>query len=105
MQHNIPDFDVSRKLIDLNILFLLSFGPKTGYGLQREIWNMFGFKVSFGTLYPHLHRLESLELIEGFWEEQDTYSRKRRYVLTSEGVSVFQKSRETLSKITQTMKL
>jgi len=97
---------IEKKLLDLNILFLLSLGPKTGYELSREIPSFFGTNVSFGTLYPHLHLLEDSGLVHGLWEEKSAnmFSRRKKYSLTTDGTIVLRISGETLSEMARKMR-
>jgi PadR family transcriptional regulator, regulatory protein PadR len=74
-------------------LLALDDGPKHGYDIARyleEKTNGF-FSLSFGALYPILHRLERDGLISGDWEEvgaahRGTEKKKKKvYALTAKG--------------------
>ncbi len=69
------------------ILAILSHGEGYGYELSQRIqfisdgaleWNA-------GTLYPLLHRLETENLIESYWQFSDTGPRRKYYRLTAKG--------------------
>jgi DNA-binding PadR family transcriptional regulator len=102
---------VARQLVDIEILYLLNFGAKSGYELRKSLSRSFGIKVSYGTLYPHLHALEKGELIVGTWSssKEETPARsslkKRVYDLTSHGAMVLKESIEKLGRISMTMQL
>jgi DNA-binding PadR family transcriptional regulator len=96
---------ITRELVDLEILYFLSLGPKSGYELKKNLMKSFNLNLSYGTLYPHLHMLEKSDLICGSWKVQDENQplRKRVYVLTELGIERLGRSITTLSKIALTM--
>ncbi len=75
-------------------LLALEDGPKHGYDIARyleERTNGF-FSLSFGALYPILHRLERDGLIAGDWEDvgaaapgRPLLKKKKVYSLTAKG--------------------
>jgi PadR family transcriptional regulator len=78
--------DVLRGQLELVVLATLRGGPLHGYGIIKEIRERSGgdFDVLEGTLYPALHRLETLGLVKSRWA--DTTGRRRRlYELTRKG--------------------
>ncbi|MGI0078987.1 MAG: PadR family transcriptional regulator [Nitrososphaerales archaeon] len=97
--------NVSRQLLDLEILYLLTFGAKSGYELKKSLLSSFNLNLSYGTLYPHLHSLEKGEVIRGNWEFQADNAplKKRVYTLTTSGSEKLARSIGTLSKIALTM--
>ncbi len=97
--------NVARQLLDLEILYLLTFGAKSGYELKKNLLNSFNLNLSYGTLYPHLHSLEKEELIHGNWEFQEDNAplKKRVYTLTTSGSEKLARSMGSLSKIALTM--
>lgn len=97
--------NVARQLLDLEILYLLTFGAKSGYELKKSLLNSFGLNLSYGTLYPHLHSLEKDEVIHGNWEFQADNAplKKRVYTLTTSGSEKLARSMGSLSKIALTM--
>lgn len=59
-----------RALIRVELLFMMTEGYDTGYKLKKGYEELFGIKVSFGTIYPLLHQFNrigylSLHPIEG----------------------------------------
>ncbi len=97
--------NVGRQLVDLEILYLLSSGPKNGYGIKKHLLSLFRTNVSYGTLYPHLHSLEKAQLISGMWDthSQNSSLKRRMYKLTHTGLDKLGRSIENLSKIAFTM--
>jgi DNA-binding PadR family transcriptional regulator len=96
---------VARELVDLEILYFLNLGPKSGYELKKNLMKSFNLNLSYGTLYPHLHALEKADFICGSWKVQDESQplRKRVYKLTDGGSERLARSITTLSKIALTM--
>jgi DNA-binding PadR family transcriptional regulator len=94
-----------KQLVDIEILYLLTFSPKSGYELKKQLQNWFKINVSYGTLYPHLHSLESTGFIAGKWQQkfESAPLKKRTYSLTEAGKEVLRGSIESLTKITLTM--
>lgn len=94
-----------RRLVDLEILYLLTFSPKSGYELRKQLLSCFKINVSYGTLYPHLHSLEKTGYVNG--KQHQKYEsaplKKRIYSLTSTGKEVLRGSIENLTKIALTM--
>lgn len=68
-------------------LLALKDGPKHGYDIAAYIEEKTSgfFKLSFGALYPVLHKLEADGLVEGTWDESEGAKRKKVYRLTSKG--------------------
>lgn len=94
-----------RRLVDLEILYLLTFSPKSGYELKKQLMSCFKINVSYGTLYPHLHSLEKTGYVDG--KQHQKYEsaplKKCIYSLTSTGKEVLRGSIENLTKIALTM--
>jgi len=61
--------NVAKQLMDVEILYLLTFSPKSGYELRKLLSSWFKINVSYGTLYPHLHALEKSGLVTGAWQQ------------------------------------
>lgn len=78
-------------MLDFAILGLLTKHPRHGYELRRAL-NEFGFwKVSFGSLYPALRRLEK----RGAIEATGGTGRRKAYEMTETGRAIF----DTLLKV------
>lgn len=68
------------------ILSSLADGPKHGYALTKDVEEFAGVRLSPGTLYEALSRLESQGLIEALASDD----RRRPYRLTALGATVLQ---------------
>jgi DNA-binding PadR family transcriptional regulator len=68
-------------MIDLAILGLLQGRPRHGYELKTRLLDLGFNRVSFGTLYPALRRLEK----RGFIEAMRRSGRRKAYRLTADG--------------------
>ena len=68
-------------------LLALSSGPKHGYEISSWIEARSGgfYSLSFGALYPLLHRLEKDGLIAGAWEAAGDARKRKVYALTPAG--------------------
>jgi len=76
-------------MIELAILGLLKERPMHGYQLQRELSEQLGglWRVSYGSLYPSLRRLEAQGAIRS--EPGTGARRKTVYTITTEGEQLF----------------
>jgi DNA-binding PadR family transcriptional regulator len=68
-------------MIDLAVLGLLRKRPRHGYELKARLLELGFTRVSFGTLYPALRRLEK----RGFIEALRQSGRRKAYKLTTTG--------------------
>jgi DNA-binding PadR family transcriptional regulator len=95
----------AKQLVDIEILYLLTFSPKSGYELRKKLLSWFKISISYGTLYPHLHALEKSGLILGAWQQKfdEAPLKKRMYSLTPQGQKILRANVESLSKISTTM--
>lgn len=71
----------------LLILQILDETDKYGYQLSKELEEKSEqlFQLKEGTLYPILHSLESLGMIEAYWEETESMRRRKYYKITDIG--------------------
>lgn len=82
-------------ILEFAILGVLAEGPQHGYELRKRLTAILGpFRpLSFGSLYPALHRLQERGLIEatGAAAEPATRSRRSRvsYAVTTAGADAF----------------
>jgi PadR family transcriptional regulator, regulatory protein PadR len=79
--------DLLRGTLDLLILKALALGPLHGVGVSRRITQITGgaFQVSFGSLFPSLHRMEQKGWVEADWRASENNRRAKYYRLTSSG--------------------
>src|ERR1041384_4765654 len=69
--------DLLQGTLDLLILKVLALGPLHGWGLSQRLHRISGdtFRVTQGSLYPSLHRLEGNGLLDATWELSETARR------------------------------
>ena len=79
--------DLLRGTLDLLILKALSLEPLHGVGLSRRITQITqgAFQVSFGSLFPSLHRMEEKGWAQAEWRASENNRRAKYYRLTSSG--------------------
>lgn len=79
--------DLLRGTLDLLILKALSLEPLHGVGISRRITQITrgAFQVSFGSLFPSLHRMEEKGWLEAEWRASEKNRRAKYYRLTSSG--------------------
>ena len=79
--------DLLRGTLDLLILKALSLEPLHGVGVSRRIAQITqgAFQVSFGSLFPSLHRMEEKGWVEAEWRVSENNRRAKYYRLTSAG--------------------
>jgi PadR family transcriptional regulator, regulatory protein PadR len=79
--------ELIKNSIDSLLLSLLSEQPMYGYHIIKELegrsQGYFIFKE--GTLYPALHRLEKIGLIEGKWQALPSGQQRKYYHITEKG--------------------
>src|SRR5882757_1895032 len=79
--------DLLRGTLDLLVRKALSVEPLHGVGISRRIAQITkgAFQVSFGSLFPALHRMEERGWVEAEWRSSDNNRRSKYYRLTSAG--------------------
>ncbi len=79
--------DLLRGTLDLLILKALALEPLHGVGISRRITQITkgAFQVSFGSLFPSLHRMEERGWVEAEWRASENNRRAKYYRLTSSG--------------------
>ncbi len=78
-------------MLELAVLGLLKERPMHGYQLSRELGDSLGglWRVSYGSLYPTLRRLEREGAIESQPGDERGARRKKVYRITPKGEGVF----------------
>ena len=74
-------------MLDLAVLGLLRDTPRHGYELKQQLAGLGFWKVSFGSLYPALRRLEKRALIEAM----RATGRRKAYQITPAGSAEFER--------------
>lgn len=79
-------------MLELAILGLLKERAMHGYQLSKRLTDSLGglWRVSYGSLYPTLRRLEKRGAVEKVFDEQDVGRRKNVYRVTERGEEMFQ---------------
>jgi len=79
--------DLLRGTLDLLILKALSLEPLHGVGASRRITQITkgAYQISFGSLFPSLHRMEEKGWVEAEWRASENNRRAKYYRLTSFG--------------------
>jgi transcriptional regulator len=79
--------DLLRGTLDLLVLKALYLEPLHGVGVSRRITQITkgAFQVSFGSLFPSLHRMEERGWVEAEWRSSENSRRAKYYRLTSSG--------------------
>jgi PadR family transcriptional regulator PadR len=79
--------DLLRGTLDLLVLKALSLEPLHGVGISRRVTQITkgAFQVSFGSLFPSLHRMEEKGWVEAEWRASENNRRAKYYRLTSSG--------------------
>ena len=91
--------------IDLLILTTLALEPLHGFGIGQRIEQMSGgeFRITLGTLYPALQRLERNGHVRAVWTTSDNNRRARYYRLTPAGRRRAVASRESFERTVTAM--
>ena len=79
--------DLLRGTLDLLVLKAVSLEPLHGVEISRRITQITkgAYEVSFGSLFPVLHRMEERGWVEAEWRSSDNNRRAKYYRLTSAG--------------------
>ena len=79
--------DVLQGTLDLMILRTLALGSRHGFGIARRLDQASDgvFRISPGTFFPALYRLEEAGYISGSWGRSENNRRARFYSLTRAG--------------------
>ena len=79
--------DLLRGTLDLLVLKAISLEPLHGVAISRRITQITqgAFQVSFGSLFPSLHRMEERGWVEAEWRSSENNRRAKYYRLTSSG--------------------
>ena len=97
--------DLLRGTLDLLVLKALSLEPLHGVGISRRITQITkgAFQVSFGSLFPSLHRMEERGWVEAEWRTSENNRRAKYYRLTSAGRTQLKVEESDWSKVVKIM--
>ncbi len=93
--------DLMRGTLDLLILKALSLEPLHGVGVSRRITQITkgAFQVSFGSLFPSLHRMEEGGWVEAEWRTSENNRRAKYYRLTRKGEKRLREETESWNRL------
>jgi len=82
-----PKSDLPQGTLDVLIMKVLALGALHGYAVAQRLEQMSRgvVRVTQGTLYPALHRLESRGFLAAEWKMTDTGREAKFYRLTRKG--------------------
>jgi transcriptional regulator len=82
-----PRTELLRGTLDLLILQTVALEPLHGVGIARRIGQITkgAFSVSFGSLFPSLHRMEERGWLAAEWRSSENNRRAKYYRLTRVG--------------------
>jgi transcriptional regulator len=83
------------------ILKTLDLEPRHGYGIAQRIEQTSGgvFRVTLGSLYPALQRLERDALVDAEWRASENNRRARYYRITPAGRRRLAEEREDWERV------
>lgn len=91
-----PQRELLKGSLDLMLLALLECESMYGYQMVKEVRARSdgALQLKEGSLYPALHRLERLGLVESLWQPRDGGVPRRYYRLTDAGRAALPARRE-----------
>ncbi len=100
-----PKAGLLRGTLDLLILKTLSLEPTHGVGISRRITQMTqgAFRVSFGSLFPSLHRMEENGWLEAEWRMSENNRRAKYYMLSRSGRSQLRAEERDWNRVVRVM--
>jgi DNA-binding PadR family transcriptional regulator len=88
------------------VLSILSEGDSYGYAILKRVRELSGGRMEWtdGMLYPVLHRLERVGLVEAEWEVAESGRRRKYYRITSRGRSQLAEERRQWQAVDATLR-
>lgn len=102
----LPRQELLRGTLDLLILKTLSLEPLHGVGISRRLEQITGgaFGVSFGSLFPSLHRMEEKGWVCAEWRASESSRRAKYYRLTSSGREQLEAEQQDWNRVVAVMR-
>ena len=77
------------------VLGILADGESYGYAILKRVNELSQGEMTWtdGMLYPLLHRLERLGLVQAHWRVADSGRRRKHYTITADGLSALAERR------------
>jgi transcriptional regulator len=87
--------------LDLLVLKALSLQPLHGVGIMQRIEQITGgpVRVSYGSLFPAVHRMEHKGWLSAEWSASDSNRRAKYYTLTRAGRRQLQAAEEEWGRL------
>lgn len=92
---NIPKDLVAASATPL-LLAILKEQDSYGYAIIKRVRELSGNELVWteGMLYPVLHRLETQDLIESYWQESTVGRRRKYYRIKAKGLEELERQKE-----------
>ena len=99
--------DLLRGTLDLLVLKAVSLEPLHGVGISRRITQTTkgAFQVSYGSLFPSLHRMEERGWLKAEWRWSENKRKARYYRLTSSGRAQLKVEEREWNRVVKIMRL
>ncbi len=97
--------ELLRGTLDLLILKALSLEPLHGVGISQRIKQITqgAYQVSFGSLFPTLHRMEDRGWVAAEWRASENNRRAKYYWLTRSGSAQLQVEETNWNQVVRVM--
>jgi len=88
------------------VLAILAEGDSYGYAILKRVGELSGGRMEWtdGMLYPVLHRLERLGLVEARWEAAESGRRRKYYRITPGGRAQLAEERRQWQAVDATLR-
>lgn len=88
------------------VLAILTEGDSYGYAILQRVRELSGGHLEWtdGMLYPVLHRLSRLGLVESRWETAESGRRRKYYRITSQGRDQLEEQRKQWQAVDATLR-
>ena len=102
--------DINKDLIAASstpiVLAILAEDDSYGYAILQRVRELSGGRMEWtdGMLYPVLHRLERLELVEARWETAESGRRRKYYQITPRGRAQLTEERKQWQAVDATLR-
>lgn len=101
------DREMKKGSAELVLLSIVETRPRHGYEISKLIEARSAGRLKFhvASLYPLLYRLEERGWLHGRWVEKAGQRRRRFYAITTEGLRVLARQRQTWKTFVEAMDL
>lgn len=88
------------------VLAILNEGETYGYAILKRIQELSGGAMEWtdGMLYPLLHRLDRLGLVEARWDSHESGRKRRYYRITAAGAAALREQRRHWDVVSGTLR-